>query len=125
MAGAALVCDTRNLRAFFADSVVLFLWSWQVIARRLSAIGCGAVMEANPIQQLEEAIFLLRRQDARAWSEYLFGATPLLLGLLKFVHDMSAGYLASRCTFEALLCAPCSFGLQPGRRSLAARCWSL
>lgn len=62
-------------------------------------------METNPIRQIEEAIFLLRRQDARAWSFYLFGSVPLLLGLLKFVHDMSAGYLASRCAFEALLCA--------------------
>ena len=62
-------------------------------------------MAANPIRQLEEAIYLLRRQDARSWSEYLLGATPLLLGLLKFVHDMSAGYLASRCAFEAFICA--------------------
>ena len=63
------------------------------------------MMDANPIRQIEEAIFLLRRQDMRAWSQYLLAAVPLLLALLKFVHDMSARYLASRCALESLTCA--------------------
>ena len=61
-------------------------------------------MDTNPIRQIEEAIFLLRRQDMRAWSQYLLAAVPFLLSLLLFVHDMSAGYLASRCAIEALAC---------------------
>ena len=62
-------------------------------------------MPANPIQQIEEAIILLRRQDARAWVEYLLSAVPFLLTLLAFVHDMTAGYLAERCALESLACA--------------------
>lgn len=62
-------------------------------------------METNPIRQIEEAIFLLRRQDMRTWAQYLVGAVPFLLTLLQFFHDMSRGYLAARCTLESLLCA--------------------
>jgi hypothetical protein len=62
-------------------------------------------MGANPIRQIEEAIFLLRRQDIRAWLQYLLAAVPLLLTLLTFTHDMSAGYLGNRCALESLACA--------------------
>ena len=65
-------------------------------------------MSTNPIGQIEEAIFLLRRQELRAWLQYLLAAVPLLLALLAFVHDMSAGYLANRCAAESLVCA-CAF----------------
>jgi hypothetical protein len=62
-------------------------------------------MGANPIRQIEEAIFLLRRQDARAWLQYLLAAAPFLLTLLAFFHDMSAGFLGNRCALESLACA--------------------
>jgi hypothetical protein len=61
-------------------------------------------MEFNPIRQIEEAIFLLRRQDTRAWLQYLLAAIPFLLALLNLVHDMTAGYLGERCALESLLC---------------------
>lgn len=61
-------------------------------------------MGTQPIRQIEEAIFLLRRQDLRAWLQYLLAAVPLLLTLLTFIHDMSAGYLANRCAIESLGC---------------------
>jgi hypothetical protein len=62
-------------------------------------------MGSNPIGQIEEAIFLLRRQDLQVWSQYLLASVPLLLAVLKLVHDMSAGYLARRCAAESLVCA--------------------
>jgi hypothetical protein len=66
-------------------------------------------MATHPIRQIEEAIFLLRRQDMRGWLQYLLAAVPLLLTLLMFVHDMSARYLANRCALESLICVMAFF----------------
>ena len=103
MAGGTLGCRSGFVRVVVHSSLDLFL------RNRPNGVGGfsdgGAVMETNPIRQIEEAIFLLRRQDMRTWAQYLLGAVPCLLTLLQFFHDMSRGYLAARCTLESLLCA--------------------
>jgi hypothetical protein len=62
-------------------------------------------MSANPIRQIEEAIFLLRRLETRAWLLYLLAAVPFSLALLQFVRDMSTSHLAPRCALDSLACA--------------------
>ena len=62
-------------------------------------------MGRNALEQIEESIYLLQRQSAAVWFEYLLGAVPFLLALLAFEHDMTVGYRASRCAGESLLCA--------------------
>lgn len=72
-------------------------------------------MGRNALELIEEAIYLLQRQSAAVWFQYLLGATPFLLALLTFEHDMTIGYRASRCGVESLLCALLFFWLNTWR----------
>jgi len=58
--------------------------------------------EPSAVDLLEGAVHLLRRTPA-AWTAYLAGAVPFLLGALWFWSDMSRGALArQRCSLAAL-----------------------
>ena len=62
-------------------------------------------MNRNALDLIEESVYLLQRQSALVWLQYLLGAVPFLLALLTFEHDMTVGYNASRCGEESLICA--------------------
>ncbi len=62
-------------------------------------------MQRRALDQVEEALNLLRRQAAHSWNRYLLGAVPFLLVALWFVRDMTSGYDADRCALESLACA--------------------
>jgi len=96
----AFLTHVRSLGVCRRMDFLLQLWA--VAAHFFHATYGSLNMDATPIGQIEEAIFLLRRQDMRSWLQYLLGAVPFYLALLAFVHDMSAGYLASRCAIESL-----------------------
>lgn len=57
------------------------------------------------LDQVEEAVSLLRQQTARTWVFYLLGAVPFSLAMLAFVRDMTSVYGANLCLPDALLCS--------------------
>lgn len=62
-------------------------------------------MNRTALDQLEEALGLLRRQSVSAWVLYLAGAVPFTLAVLKLVHDMTSGYGAKQSVPDSFFCA--------------------
>ncbi|MEO6034775.1 MAG: DUF4129 domain-containing protein [Verrucomicrobiota bacterium] len=62
----------------------------------------------SALELLEEAIHLLRLAPVRAWTFYMIGTLPFVLGFLFFWADMS------RSAFASEHCGPAAFGLVLG-----------
>src|SRR6476660_9229812 len=54
----------------------------------------GRRTEKEPLELCDEALFLLRSLPASAWTIYLLGVGPFLLGLLYFWTDMTRGFVS-------------------------------
>jgi hypothetical protein len=54
----------------------------------------GRRTEKEPLELCDEALFLLRGLPASAWTIYLLGTGPFLLGLLYFWTDMTRGFVS-------------------------------
>lgn len=54
----------------------------------------GARAEKEPLELCDEALFLLRSLPAAAWTIYLLGTGPFLMGLLYFWTDMTRGVVS-------------------------------
>ena len=62
-------------------------------------------MGGNALDEIEEAVDLLRQQSARCWVLYLLGAVPFTLAVLAFARDLASGYGADQCLVESFFCA--------------------
>ncbi len=63
------------------------------------------IMQPNLMEQIEQAVALLRRQGPDTWRYYVLGMVPFVLAVLSFVRDMTSGYGSDRCLAESILCA--------------------
>jgi hypothetical protein len=85
----------------------------------------GPRAEKEPLELCDEALFLLRNLPASAWTIYLLGTGPFLLGLLYFWTDMTRGLVSEdRLVSGALALSALFVWMKCCQSVFAAKMWA-
>jgi hypothetical protein len=85
----------------------------------------GPRTEKPPLELCDEALFLLRSLPASAWTIYLLGTGPFLIGLLYFWTDMTRGFVSEdRLVSGALALSALFMWMKSCQSIFAGKMWS-
>src|SRR5215212_7718079 len=83
-------------------------------------------VEKPALELCDEAVFLLRRAPASAWTIYLAGTGPFLMALLYFWTDMTRGIVSeTRLVSGAFFLTVIFVWMKTCQSAFAAQLWSV